>query len=44
MPRVSASFGASWPFSSNAARAGDKVSELIAEITVEMAIVSANWR
>ena len=31
-------------FSSTAASAGDKVRELNAEITVEMAIVSANWR
>ena len=42
MPRVSASFGASWAFSSSAASAGDSVSELKAEITVEIAIVSAN--
>ena len=28
MPRVSQSFGASWPLSSSAASAGDKVSEL----------------
>ena len=44
MPRVSQSLGASWPFSSIAASAGDKVNELIAEITVDIAIVSANWR
>ncbi len=44
MPRVSASLGASWLFSSKAASAGDSVSELNAEITVEMAMVSANWR
>ena len=43
MARVSQSFGASWPLSSSAASAGDKVSELIAEITVEIAMVSANW-
>ena len=42
MPRVSASLGAWWSFSSMAARAGDSVSELMAEITVEMAMVSAN--
>ena len=42
MARVSASFGASWPFSSKAASAGDNVSELKAEITVEIATVSAN--
>ena len=42
MPRVSASFGSSRPFSSRAARAGESVSELTAEITVEMAIVTAN--
>ncbi len=42
MPRVSASFGASWDFSSTAASAGDSVSELNAEITVEIATVSAN--
>jgi hypothetical protein len=42
MTRVSASLGASWPFSSSAANAGDSVSELIAEITVEIAIVTAN--
>ena len=44
MKRVSASLGASWPRSSRAASAGDSVSELIAEITVEIAIVTANWR
>ena len=32
-----------WGFSSTAASAGERVSELKAEITVEMAIVSANW-
>ena len=42
MPRVSASLGASWLLSSSAASAGDSVSELIAEITVEIAMVSAN--
>ncbi len=42
MPRVKASFGASWDFSSNAAKAGDSVNELNAEITVEIATVSAN--
>ena len=42
MPRVRASFGASWDFSSNAASAGDSVNELNAEITVEIATVSAN--
>ncbi|MNF09337.1 hypothetical protein D3C80_2099770 [compost metagenome] len=38
------SFGAPFAFSSMAARAGDRVSELNAEITVEIAMVSANWR
>ena len=42
MPRVSASFGASWDFSRTAASAGDSVNELNAEITVEIATVSAN--
>ncbi len=42
MPRVSQSFGSSWPFSSNAASAGESVSELNAEITVEMAMFIAN--
>jgi hypothetical protein len=36
--------GASWRRSSSAESAGDSVSELMAEITVEMAMVSANWR
>lgn len=36
------SFGASCGLSSMAASAGDRVSELIAEITVEMAMVTAN--
>jgi len=36
------SFGASWLRSNTAARAGDKVSELKAEITVEIAMVKAN--
>ncbi|MNG10689.1 hypothetical protein D3C84_941750 [compost metagenome] len=36
------SFGASWLLSSTAANAGDRVSELKAEITVEMAMVKAN--
>jgi hypothetical protein len=44
MPRVKISFGASWDLSSMAASAGDSVNELIAEMTVEIAIVSANWR
>ena len=44
MPRVRASLGSWWPFSSSALSAGDKVSELMAEITVEMAMVTANWR
>ncbi len=44
MPRVSASGLAPCGLSSTAASAGDSVSELNAEITVEMAIVSANWR
>jgi hypothetical protein len=38
------SLGASWRLRSTAARAGDRVSELKAEITVEMAMVRANWR
>ena len=42
MPRASQSFGASWPLSSSADSAGDKVSELKAEMTVEKAMVSAN--
>ena len=44
MPRASQSFGASCGFSSAAASAGLSVSELNAEITVEIAIVSANCR
>jgi hypothetical protein len=40
--RVSRSFGASCERSSSAASAGDSVSELNAEITVEMAMVSEN--
>jgi hypothetical protein len=44
MPRVSASGLASCGLSSTAARAGESVSELNAEITVEMAMVKANWR
>ena len=43
MPRVSASGFAPCGLSSTAASAGDSVSELNAEITVEMAMVSANW-
>src|SRR5260370_25529331 len=39
--RESTSFGASCECSNLAASAGDKVSELIAEITVEIAIVTA---
>ncbi len=42
IPRVRRSFGASWPFSNTAASAGLSVSELNAEITVEIAMVSAN--
>ncbi|MNY71124.1 hypothetical protein D3C86_2093980 [compost metagenome] len=42
MPRVSASLGSLWPLSSKALSAGDRVNELIAEITVEIAIVTAN--
>ncbi|MNV34907.1 hypothetical protein D3C71_1263410 [compost metagenome] len=42
IPRVSASLGSLWPLSSSADRAGDSVSELIAEITVEIAMVTAN--
>src|SRR3546814_10008836 len=40
--REKPSFGASWALSRLAASAGDRVSELKAEITVEMAMVSAN--
>ena len=40
--RASQSFGASWLLSSRAASAGDSVSELKAEMTVEIEIVSAN--
>ena len=40
--RVSASFGAACDLSSSAASAGERVSELIAEMTVEIAMVSAN--
>src|SRR3984885_13951491 len=40
--RVSQSFGASALLKSNAARAGERVRELNAEITVEIAIVMAN--
>ncbi|MNP65476.1 hypothetical protein D3C76_1610670 [compost metagenome] len=40
--REKRSLGAWWSFSSTAARAGDRVSELNAEITVEMAMVRAN--
>ncbi|MNL33589.1 hypothetical protein D3C87_1555100 [compost metagenome] len=36
------SLGALWDLSKTAANAGDKVSELNAEITVEIAIVRAN--
>jgi hypothetical protein len=39
---VRRSLGASCPLSSSAASAGERVSELTAEITVEMAMVSAN--
>ena len=42
MPRVSQSFGASCGRSRIALSAGDKVSELTAEITVLIAIVTAN--
>ena len=42
MMRVGRSFSASCGRSSLAASAGDRVSELIAEITVEMAMVTAN--
>ena len=42
--RCTRSRGASCGRSSREARAGESVSELIAEMTVEMAIVSANWR
>ena len=39
---LSRSLGASWGLSSMAASAGDRVSELIVEITVEMAMVTAS--
>ena len=39
MARASQSLGASWLFSSSAARAGDRVRELKAEMTVEKAMV-----
>ena len=42
MPRVSQSFFAPRGCSKMAASAGDSVSELKAEITVEIAIVTAN--
>ncbi|MNN08120.1 hypothetical protein D3C81_1209680 [compost metagenome] len=42
MPRVSQSFGASWPRSSRADSAGESVSELKAEMIVEIEMVSAN--
>ena len=42
MPRVRASFGASCGRSRMAQSAGDRVSELKAEITVLIAIVTAN--
>ena len=42
MKRVSRSGSASWLRSSTAASAGDRVSELKVEITVEMAMVMAN--
>ena len=44
MPRCSRSFGAPCYLSSSADSAGDRVSELTAEMTVLMAIVSANCR
>ncbi len=42
MPRVSQSGLSWWLLSSRADKAGDRVSELKAEITVEMAMVMAN--
>ena len=36
MPRVSASLGSSWPLSSSADSAGDRVSELMAEMMVDL--------
>src|SRR5580698_377657 len=42
MPRVRASLGSEWPFSRRALRAGESVSELKADMTVEIAIVIAN--
>src|SRR5437879_12382960 len=42
--RWNKSFFAPRGFRSRAARAGDRVSELSAEIAVETAMVSANWR
>jgi len=44
MKRVGRSLGASWARRRRAASAGLSVSELKAEITVEMAMVSANCR
>lgn len=40
--RSNLSLGAEWGTNSFAARAGDRVSELMAEMTVEMAMVTAN--
>src|SRR5207244_13019122 len=42
--RWNGSFSAPRGLRSNAARAGESVSELSAEIAVETAMVSANWR
>ena len=44
MTRVGRSSGAPRGRSSTAASAGESVSELNAEMSVEKAIVSANWR
>ena len=44
-PRKNQFFGRpSCGLSNSAASAGESVSELIAEMTVEMAMVTANWR
>ncbi|MCY1248578.1 hypothetical protein D9M72_620230 [compost metagenome] len=40
--REKRSFGALWSLSNTAAKAGDRVRELKAEITVEIAMVKAN--
>ena len=42
MTRANQSFGASWSLSNTAHSAGESVSELNAEMTVEIAMVMAN--